>query len=211
MKTATDHLWASTKNLAAVIGDVLTPANGLLVESAANVIDKLVEQSSESDILMTISDTLGQVLQDVVDILDPLLTEALALASSLLDMLSDTIERYVQPILEVLADVLDTVADAMSTLIGYVQSAVTWFDNFTDSVHEAIDALTFWNDTYDPNAATPSQVVDELPSATRHGRAAAATPTVNITVQTGVGDPHAIAREIRRLLAQDAARMGRLA
>lgn len=210
---ATDHLKASTRNLAAEIGDVLTPANGLLIDSTANVIDGLVKQADESALLQAVSETLTQVLQDLKEILDPLLTTALETLQTWFDKLASFIENYVQPVLDVLADVLDTVAEALDKLIGYVQTAVEWFDNFTDSVHDAIDALTFWNDTYDPNADNPAAATAAAPA--RVGGAAgpqaiaqATRPSVVINVQ-GTTDPYALARLLTRQLEAYAGVQGR--
>lgn len=210
-KTATDHLKASTKNLAAEIGDALTPANGLLAEAMADTIDKYLEQREESELLRVSNDLLLQILEDLQAILQPLLSTALELVSTLMDQLADLIETYVMPILDRLADVLDTVAQALDTVVGWVQDAVTWFDNFTDSVHEAIDALTFWNDTYDPNAAPAAAGVGAGPAG--HGGPAVgalASPVVNVTINApGLVDPYAAARLLMRALRDYAHVQGR--
>lgn len=209
-RTATDHFMASITNLAAAIGGPLLNALAPLIEALADTADRMVVAAEESDILRVAGDLLSQVLEDVADILDPVLNTALDLVSDLMDKLAGLIEEYVMPILDRLAGVLDTVADALDTVIGWVQEAVEWFDNFTDSVHEAIDALTFWNDTYDPNAAS-SQALNSTGAAMVGTHGARAGQSVTINVYADASDPYALARLLTRQLERYAVVQGRRA
>lgn len=216
MTSATGHLRASLGNLAATIGGVLTPVLGPLIEGLANTIDKVNEQAESSEILRVASDILTDALEALKEILDPIVTTALELVQTVMDELAGFIEKYVTPILDLLWEVLDKVADALDTLVGWLQDAVEWFDNLTDSIGNAIDKLTFWNneaeDVVDPSG---SMNVPEAPALSRHiisGRAGTAprATNVNITIE-GATDPYATARVLTRALERYASVQGRAA
>lgn len=210
MAGATDHLKASVFNLAGAIGGALTPILAPLIEGLADTADKLTTAISESEGLKIITEALADVMAMVADILDPIVVSALELCQQVMQTLYDLLAPFVVPIVEALAAALDTVADALSTVIGWVETAIDAFNRFIDTVHEAIDSLTFWNDTYQSSAPVTAMTAG-IAAFGAMGRKPAVTGAAPITVNVtaGIGDPHAIAKEIRRVLARDSVRMGR--
>lgn len=212
MQMATDHLKASTFNLAGTIGDILSPTLTAMFSNVAVVVDELNKQIASSEALQEISALLGDVVAACAEIMDPLLSEALSLVTNLLDALWSIIGPILTPAIEALAWALDLVADALSVVIGWVNSAIEAFERFIDIVHEAIDSLTFWNDSYQSSAPPTAMMAPTIGRYARAGMPVAGTQgtVINVNVNAGmVADEHGLAREIRRVLRADAARMGR--
>lgn len=189
MAQETQQLRAEISNLAAAIGTHLNAVLGPLIGLLGDVIGRLSDAISNSELLAAVTDTLGNAMQRLHDILDPAVTNAL-----------ETVSGW-----------FDTVAGAVQRVSNAVSEAIGWFQDLIGTIHEAIDTLTFWNDTY--AASTSLSAPLPSPALTRGGAQALAplAPNVTVNVTAGVGDPHAIAREIRRVLKRDAARMGRQA
>jgi hypothetical protein len=207
MTSAMGHLRASVQNLAAEIGGPLMAVLGPLIETFADVIDKLIVAIEESELLQAVFDLLAGAAEAVKEVLDAL-APIIQTVSDVLHDLWAIIDGPVLAVLEALGTALDVIADALSTVIGWVEGAIDAFQRFIDIVHEAVDALTFWNDTYQASAPVPAVAGHGMIPHTR-ATEPAGRGTVNITVQMGVGDPHAVAREIRKILSRDAARLGR--
>lgn len=184
LASSTQQLKAEITNLAAEVGGYLTPILSTLIGVLADVIGRISTTISESEVLQAAFSLLAEVGEILAGVLETL-----------------------QPVLDAIASALDTVAGALATVIGWVESAIDAFERFIDTIHEALDALTFWNDTYDPNALDAPPVA--MSARAGVGQHAPAPVTFNIT--TGVGDPHAIAREIRKILRRDEQRLGRVA
>jgi phage-related protein len=216
MAASTQQLKAEITNLAAAIGGPLNAVLGPLIGFLADLVGGLTNAITESEILTAVTDALAAIMETLADILDPVVANALDKLQDILTTLSDFIEEHVMPIIDRLSEAFGKLADAIGNVTGFVKDAIQEFKNLIDVMLDAIDTLTFWNDTYS-QSPNPEEFT-ELPPVARSftsrtlissQAAPAGAGTVNITVQTGVGDPHAIAREIRRLLATDAARMGR--
>ena len=180
------QLRASVTNLAAEVGGYLTPILSTLIGTLADVVTRLSDAIANSEVLQAAFSLLAEVGEALTRVLEAL-----------------------QPVLDAIARALDAVGDALATVIGWVESAIDAFQRFTSTVHEAIDALTFWNDTYQASPP-PTTMAAGVGVMTRGGVTRAPAP-VNLTINTGVGDPHAIAREIRKVLRRDEQRLGRLA
>lgn len=217
LRTATDHLWASIKNLAGALADGLAPALAPIIEMLADTIDRTIDLAAESEILQAVMEVLTTILEGLAEILDPVIITALELCQTVMDSLARFIETYVMPILDRLVEALDRVADALDKLIGWINDAIEAFDRFIGKIGEAWDALTFWNnnaEVEDPAAASSAMFSSPVPSimgmnttATRT-RGVSAAAVVNINV-TGAADPYALAKLIARSLKDYANVQGR--
>lgn len=204
-------LRAAVTNLAAQIGGALIPILVPLIQTITDVIVKVSTWIEESELLQIILDAVSvatEFFSSVLDALRPLLQ----VIADLVGALGDILARVLQPALDAIARALDIVSNALDTIIGWVEKAIDAFERFIDVVHEAIDSLTFWNDKYESSApptafAMPPQRVSRS-RVTRAPSSGAAAGGGGVTVYTMFGDPHSIAREIRRLLREDAARLG---
>jgi phage-related protein len=209
MATATNQLRAEITNLAAAIGGPLNAVLGPIIGLFADLVGWLNDTIASSELLQQVTYILTAAMDALASIIGPILTPILETITRLMEELGRLIDTYVMPIVDALSAAFDALADAIGTVVGWVQEAIDWFNSLIGTIHEAIDALTFWNDTY--QASTPLDApMPAVAGMGRTGRIGEPIPnTFNITVQSGVGDPHAIAKEIRRVLRTDAQRMGR--
>jgi hypothetical protein len=105
----------------------------------------------------------------------------------------------VQGIFNTISRIFGNVFDAIKKPF---QKAIDWIKD-----HFHLPKLPSWL----PGVGKSATGAVFMPTARGASSRAVATgvgPT--IVIQTGVGDPHAIAREIRRVLRDDSARLGRL-
>jgi phage-related protein len=206
---STQRLRAEISNLAAAIGGPLNAVLGPIIGLFADVIGKTADLISNSELLTAVTNTLSNAMDRLGNILNATIVPVLDRVRVTIDNLARLIDTYVMPVVDALSNAFDALGDALNSVIGVVQNAINWFENLIATIHEAIDSLTFWNDTYAASTSL-SAPLPPVPAATRGvGALAAPTPNVTVNVTAGVGDPHAIAREIRRILKLDAARMGR--
>lgn len=212
MKLTTMRLVAETKNLASTIGGALIPILQPMVDAVGKAVGALNDQVKESELLADTSGILKDILEDVGRILETVFVPMFELAWEVLEELWNLLEPIVIPVLETLERVLSKVADALEVVCGWVEKAIGWFDDFTDSVHDAIDALTFWNDTYDPNAdnAPPAAVKASKAKGGKKSSSSKAGITININTE-GMTDPYALARLVTRSLEDYAHVQGRKA
>jgi hypothetical protein len=208
LAASTQQLKAQITNLAAELGGVLSPVLAGVIGATADLIGAFTTAISESGILTSAANVLATAFNAVWSIVEPVLVPALEALQSIMDRLANFLDAYVIPVLDRLAEAFQRVADAISVVIGWVQDAIGWFESLIGTIHEAIDALTFWNDTYQASTTAAIATTAAQPRAGGALPAPAAAGTT-INIQMGVGDPHAVAREIRRVLRLDAARMGR--
>lgn len=100
----------------------------------------------------------------------------------------------------------DAVSNAVSTVVGWFQSAWNWVQKLIDKIKNL--KLPDWV----PGVGGNIMVTHGMTMTANAGSptaAAAAGTTVNVTFTGPVGDPHAVARELRRILRNDQARLGR--
>jgi phage-related protein len=204
------QLRAQVTNLAAEIGGVLNVVLGPLIGLLGDVIGRVSNLIAESELLTGVTNVLSSAMDRLANLLNATLVPILERARQTMDSLARLIDTYVMPIVDALSNAFDALADAIGTVVGWVQEAIDWFNSLIGTIHEAIDALTFWNDTYQASTSLSAPMPTAAPAALGAAPAALAAAPVTINVQAGIGDPHSIAREIRRVLRQDDARMGRV-
>ena len=211
LNSAMGHLRASVTNLAAAIGGPLNSVLGPLIDLIARTIDQVTTFINESEVLNAVLDILAGILETIADICETVLAPIIDHITDVFERFGDLLDRTVIPILERLEETFDKIAQALDKVIGLVQDAITWFQNLTSAIGDAIDKLTFWNNEAE-NVTVPEGMLAPIPPATMLTTAAAgartAAPTVNVYMGL-VTDPHATARAIRRLLASQNVEQGR--
>ena len=204
-REAFNTLTASLRNLAAEIGgpllDVLTP----LMDALGSILGTVGELIDETGLWNTAMDGLAKVLNDVWAIVEPILIPALEALDDLFQRLADFLDAYVIPVLDAVAGFFQGIADAIGNVITQIQELIRWVDElWTRPMEETAAAMNSMS------ASTSAFRAPRLVGGPTIGARGSGGDTY-ITVQSGVGDPHAIAKEIRRILQRDALRMGRAA
>lgn len=159
--------------------------------------------------------TIAQAALNAVLALNPItliviaitaLIAGLVLAYNKCDKFREIVDKVWKILKNSLVVAFDAVSDAISTVVGWLQSAWDWVQKLIDKIKNL--KLPDW-----VPGVNASLTVLTMPTntGTRSATAApvAATGGVTININSPVGDPHALARELRRLLRNDAARLGR--
>lgn len=213
LAASTQRLIAEVTNLAAQLGGALSPAISGVIGATASLVGGFSNAITESEILIQITAAVTSVMDSLADILGPVLTPILEVVELLLGNIAKVLEVTLVPALELLNRALQPIVGIMEAISASISTLINWFEQLIDTIFECVDALTFWNDTYESSSAPSgmSMAFAPIPTIqTRRGFQRTA-PTINVTVNAGIGDPHAIATEIRKVLVRDNNRLGRFA
>lgn len=211
LQEAVNKLKASFSNLAGEIGGYLLPMLTPLYDALGDIFNKTSELIDENGLLATVTRQLTQIMSDLWAIIEPILIPALEALNSIFDTLADFLNTYVQPALDAISSAFNSIASAISNVIKKIQDLITWIDELWTHGAENNEAAA---------ASAAAMAASRRYNLSRMGLQATGTahrglqgtgPSGNITinVQAGVGDPHAIAREIRKVLKRDDQRLGR--
>lgn len=123
----------------------------------------------------------------------------------------ETFRKIVDKLWKILKNSLvaafDAVSDAVSTVVGWFQSAWDWVKKLINKIGDL--KLPDWVPGVGGNIMVGATVVPAGAGRTGGSPAPAATGGVVVNFNGPVGDPHAVARELRRVLRDDQSRLGR--
>jgi hypothetical protein len=113
------------------------------------------------------------------------------------------VKKVADIIKNALVSAFDWAVDKVRSLIDWVQSLIGWLRDAWDRISSIGDNIPFIGGNSAGAGVAARSAAAGVTAATT------STPTtVNISVTTGIGDPAAIARDIRRVLRDDAYRTG---
>ena len=202
--------------LGALIGTV---AGFVVIVKTLNVLLKAYRAISTAIRVATIVWTYAQWALNLAMTANPLgliiaaIVAVIAIIGTLIYINRDKLIPIFKRVWDWVKQVADTLKNALGAAFDWVkdriQSVIDFIQRFIDKIRGAAD---FVKDklSFLPGIGSASVTVGQTAFVSRAvvGPATTTTPTINVTIQTGVGDPAAIARAVRRTLAVDARRTG---
>lgn len=205
LQGSTWNLIASVQNLITEVGLLANDELKGLVQALDGAVDKMGEMITEGGLLDAALDLTQTFVSDLATLLQPGLSQAIDWVDGAFEDLAGVINKTIIPAISGLMGWLDNLIGKMADTVEAAHD-LGWelteiFDHIVQSAPD-LSALML----PPPTVAAPTPTVGVQATAT----SASSRGTV-ININTGVGDPHAIAKEIRRILKNDAVRMGRVA
>ena len=117
----------------------------------------------------------------------------------------DWVKKVAEVVGNALASAFDWASEKVRGLIDWVKGLIDWLRDAWDRISRIADNIPFIGSSV---TVTGSGLAARTATAGGPSTASTAPAGVTINVNTGVGDPAAIAREIRRALSNDNYRVG---
>jgi hypothetical protein len=168
-------------NLATAIGEQLAPLLPPIRELFAA--------------LMPVIDALFPVLERVWMMISANLVPVIKVLLPIVVAILGIIIKLATALLRVLAPALDAAVALFDDLVAALKPVFTWLDNILDIAGDVVGKL---NSIKLPSL--PFSLAAPAPASFAAGPAQLAAPAINVTIQTGVGDPVAIGRTVARYL-----------
>lgn len=201
------RLMAETKDLAATLGAMLAPAVSITTDSMSKLIDRLTEAIVQSGFMEAANKLVEATFQGISDVLGPILIPLLERVEVILGRLADFMNTYITPAIEAVAAAFTKISEAIAKVIDKINDLIAKIDELWTRPLEETAAMAEDINSMSVNATAPGG-----PSrASRGPQGTASSANTIVYVQAGIGDPHAIAKEIRKVLRRDEQRIGRVA
>lgn len=212
LRGASIDLMASVKNLAKEVGLLAEDELQGLIEGVDRTIEGFSLMIEEGGLLDAALDLTQTFVSELTTLLQPGLGQAIGWVDEMFGKLGGMINETIIPAVQNLMGWLDNLIGKMREVAGAVRDMGVEITSVFEKLVDSAPDLSSTEAQMASMARLSRQIVIPTTSATgRAGPGQHASSTITINVQAGVGDPHAIAREIRRVLQQDAVRMGRAA